>query len=64
MISLTWLDRPARDDLGANAEGVLNSVRELNETETDLGFDFHQNIHIAVFALIIARIGTEKGESF
>ena len=33
----TWLDRPARDDLGANTEAVLNSVRELNETERDLG---------------------------
>jgi hypothetical protein len=36
-LPITWLDRPARDDLGANAKGVLNSVREFNETETDLG---------------------------
>ena len=39
-LPITWLDRPARDDLGANPKGILNSVRELNETETDLGFDF------------------------
>jgi hypothetical protein len=61
---ITWLDRPARDDFGANAKGIFNSVRELNEAKTDLGFDFHQNIHIAVFALIFACIGTKKGESF
>ena len=36
-LPITWLDRPARDDLGANTKGVLNSARELNETETDLG---------------------------
>jgi hypothetical protein len=57
------LDRPGRDDLGANTKGVLKSFRELNETETDIGFDFHQNIHFTVFALIRARIGMEKGES-
>ena len=62
-LPITWLDRPARDDLGANTKGVLNSVRELNETQTDLGFDFHQNIHFTVVALIRAGIGTEKGES-
>src|SRR5918996_1691610 len=63
-LPITWLDRPARDDFRANAKGIFNSIRELNEAETDLGFDFHQNIHVAVFALILARIGTEKGESF
>jgi len=33
----TWLDRPARDDFGANIKGVLNSARELNETGRNLG---------------------------
>jgi hypothetical protein len=41
-LPITWLDRPARDDLGANTKGVLNSIRELNETETDLEFDSHK----------------------
>ena len=62
-LPITWLDCPARDDLGANTKGVLNSVRELNETQTDLVLDFHQDIHFTVFALIRARIGTENGES-
>jgi hypothetical protein len=49
---------------GANAKGVLASVRELNETQTNPRFDFNQNIHVTVFALILASIGTEKSESF
>ncbi len=32
----------ARHDLSANAKCVLNSVRELDEAESDLRFDFHQ----------------------
>lgn len=40
-LPITRFDRPARNDFGADSKGVLNAIRELDKTETDLRFDFH-----------------------